>query len=245
MHLIRPDIARTKSTFNGNGLGDREHSPRASCNSAFSELRVLNDVKVSQNHARGAALFVEGQQPRGLFILCKGRVKVSIASPEGKTLTLRIARPGDLLGINSSLSGQPYGATAETLERCRVDFISRSDLLRLLEWDKQICVGVAQALSLKLTNVVEHTRLLLLSQSSAEKLARLLVKWCDEHGKQTAKGICINSGLTHEEMGQMICASRETVTRLLAELKRKKIVNLVHNTILVRNREALESVARC
>ena len=245
MHLIQPDTAHTKSIFNGNGLGNRENSARASCNSALSGLLGLNDVKVGKNYARGTAIFVEGQQPRGLFILSKGRVKVSIASPEGKTLILRIASPGDLLGINASLSGRPYGATAETLERCSVDFISRADLLTLLERDKQFYVEVAQALSLKLSNVVEHTRLLFLAQSSAEKLARLLVKWCDAHGTRTAKGICIKYRLTHEEIGQMICASRETVTRLLAELKRKKIVNLVDNTIVVRNREALESVARC
>ncbi|HEY6248026.1 MAG TPA: Crp/Fnr family transcriptional regulator [Pyrinomonadaceae bacterium] len=245
MQLLQPDTAHTKSMFERNELGKHENSARASSNSALSELRGLDHVKVSKNYARGTALFVEGQQPRGLFILSKGRVKVSIASPEGKTLILRIARPGDLLGINASLSGRPYSTTAETLERCTVDFISRTDLLRLLERDKQFYVEVAQALSLKLSNVVEHTRLLFLAQSSAEKLARLLVKWCDEHGTRTGNGICINYSLTHEEMGQMICASRETVTRLLAELKRKKIVNLVDNTIIVRNREALESVARC
>src|SRR6266480_1298596 len=96
----------------------------------------------------------------------------------------------------------------------------------------------------KLTQLVEHTRLLFLSQSASEKLARLLVRWCDELGKRTPQGIRITSGLTHEEIGQMICASRETVTRVLGELKRKHIVNLVGNSIFVRNRKALEYVGR-
>lgn len=178
-------------------------------------------------------------------MLCEGRAKVSIASAEGKTLVLRIAQQGDLLGINATLTGQPYGTTVETLERCRIDFISREDLLKLLDRDKRACLGVAQALSRKLSGVVEHNRLLFLSQSAAEKLARLLVRWCDEHGKRTAQGIRINSGLTHEEMAQMICASRETVTRLLGEFKRQHIVSLVGSAIFVRNRKALESVARC
>jgi len=177
-------------------------------------------------------------------VLCEGRAKVSIASAEGKTLVLRIAQSGDLLGINATLTGQPYGATAETLERCRIDFISRADLMKLLDRDKKAYLGVAQSLGNKLRGVVEHTRLLFLSQSASEKLARLLIRWCNELGKRTPQGIRITSGLTHEEIGQMICASRETVTRVLSEFRRRHIVRLVGNAIFVRNRKALESVAR-
>ena len=220
-------------------------SAQIPCDSPISEVRGLNNLKLSDYYPRGSVLFVEGQRPRGVHVLCEGRAKVSIASAEGKTLILRIAQPGDLLGMNATLTGQPYGATVEMLERCRIGFISREDLLKLLDRDKRACLGVAQALSRKLSGVVEHTRLLFLSRSASEKLARLLVRWCDEHGKRTAQGIRINSGLTHEEIAQMICASRETVTRIFAEFKRKHIVRLANNAIFVRNRKALESLAGC
>jgi CRP/FNR family cyclic AMP-dependent transcriptional regulator len=215
------------------------------CDSPLSEVRGLDNVRVAQHYPRGSVLFREGQQPRGVHVLCEGRAKVSIASAEGKTLVLRIAEPGDLLGVNAALTGQPYDATVEALERCRIDFISREHLLKLLDRDKRACLGVAQALGHTLRRVVEHSRLLFLSQSAAEKLARLLVRWCDESGKRTAQGIRINSGLTHEEIAQMICASRETVTRVLGEFKRKHIVSLAGNAIFVSNRKALEAVARC
>jgi len=214
------------------------------CESPINEIRGLESMTVTKHYGRGSVLFVEGQRPRGVYVLCEGRAKVSIASADGKTLLLRIAQPGDLLGMNATLTGRPYGATVETLDRCRIDFISRGDLLKVLNRDKRAYLGVAQALSRKLSGVVEHTRLLFLSQSASEKLARLLVQWCDDLGKRTPQGIRINSGLTHEEMGQMICASRETVTRVLGEFKRKDIVSLVDNAIFVRNRSALESVAR-
>jgi CRP/FNR family transcriptional regulator len=215
------------------------------CDSPISELRGLNNLKLGKYYPRGSVLFVEGQRPRGIYVLCEGRAKVSIASAEGKTLVLRIAQPGELLGMNATLTGQPFGATVETLERCRINFIPREDLLKLLDRDRMACLGVAQALSRKLSGVVEHTRLLFLSRSASEKLARLLVRWCDEHGKRTAQGIRIDSGLTHEEMAQMICASRETVTRLLGEFKRKDIVSLADKAIFVHNRKALESLACC
>ena len=215
------------------------------CESPVSEVGWLNNLKLSRYYPRGSVLFVEGQRPRGVYVLCQGRAKVSIASAQGKTLVLRIARPGELLGMNATLTGQPLGATVETLERCRIDFIPREDFLKLLDRDGRAWLGVAQALSRKLSSLVEHSRLLFLSQSASEKLARLLVRWCDEHGKRTAQGIRIDSSLTHEEMAQMICTSRETVTRVLGEFKRKDIVSLADKAIFVRNRKALESLAGC
>ena len=231
------------------GLGVNEDSnvdgSRTSCDSPIGEIRGLVSKKISRIFPRGSVLFEEGQQPHGVYLLCEGRAKVSIGSPDGKTLVLRIAESGELLGVNAAISGQPYETTLEALERCRLDFISREDLLNVLERDRKACFGVARALSQELTGVVEHTRLLLLSKSASEKLARLLIRWCDEHGKRTSQGIRIDFGLTHEEMAQIICSSRETVTRLLADLKRKQIVSFADNGILIRNRKALDLAARC
>ena len=243
-----PAKAYVKTMLSAKDLEDNEGSNESAqipCESPISEARGLKNRKRSKYYPRGSVLFVEGQRPRGVHVLCEGRAKVSIASAEGKTLVLRIAQPGELLGMNATLTGEPYGATVETLERCRIDFIAREDVLKLLERDRRACLGVAHALSRKLRGVVEHTRLLFLSRSASEKLARLLVKWCDEHGKRTAQGIRIDSGLTHEEMAQMICSSRETVTRVLGEFKRKDIVSLADKAIFVRNRKALESLAFC
>lgn len=213
------------------------------CDSPMREVRGFDEVKLSKYYPRGAVLFVEGQRPRGVYLLCEGRAKVSISSAEGKTLVLRIAQSGDLLGLNSALTGLPYDATVATLENCRIDFVSRSDFTKLLDRSKTARVRLSEALSSQLGEVIERARSLLLSKSAAEKLARLLLKWCDELGKPTPQGIRLNHGLTQEEIAQMICASRETVSRLLTELKRKQIVRLNGTGIFVRNRAALELVA--
>lgn len=213
------------------------------CDALLQDFHGFEDIKLSSIHPRGAVLFAEGQPAGGVYVLCAGRAKVSISSSEGKTVILRIAQPGDLLGVNSVLKGLPYEATVETLERCRIDFVSRADLLRLLDKSKTARVGVSQSLGNELSNVVERARSLLLSQSAAEKLARLLLEWCDEFGELTPKGIRLNHGLTQEEIAQMICASRETVSRLFTELKQKQIVRLNGTGIFVRDREALELIA--
>lgn len=218
------------------GLNGSEQNP---CDSPISKVRGLDKLRVRKYYARGSVLFAEGQPPRGIYVLCEGKVKVSIASSEGKTFVMGIAQPGGLLGLNATVTGQPHLATVQTLERCRMDFISREDLLKALDRDKRSYLSVAQCLSSDLTDLIDHTRLLFLSQSAPEKLARLLLKWCDQSGKRTSQGIRITPGLTHEEIAQTIGTSRETVTRALNMLKRKHILHPENGDLLIRNRAAL------
>jgi CRP/FNR family cyclic AMP-dependent transcriptional regulator len=215
------------------------------CISPLHSIPGFDRLSRRKLYPKGSVLLVEGHAPRGVHVLCAGRAKLSITSAEGKTLIVRIARPGDLLGIHATLAAHPYEATAETLELCRVDFISRKDLLVLLERQKSSGIALAMAISKEFTEFVEHARILLLSVSAAQKLARLLLRLGDEFGERTATGIRLQTLLTHEQIAQMIGTSRETVTRLLGELRRKHILSLADNAIFVRNRKALESVARC
>jgi CRP/FNR family cyclic AMP-dependent transcriptional regulator len=249
VHCEAPVRTDEKTMLSANKLknNDGANEPAAPVPADFpiSEISGLNKLKLTRFYPRNSVLFIEGQRPQGVHVLRSGRVKVSITSAKGKTLILRIAQPGDLLGINATLTGKPYGATVETLEPCQIDFVSRESLLELLNRDEKACLGMARVLSRKLSGVVAHNRWLFLSQSASEKLARLLVRWCDEGGKPTAHGIRINLGLTHEELAQMICTSRETVTRLLADLKRKQVLSLSDRAIFIRNRAALELAARC
>jgi len=225
-------------------VGEHENGSRPHrCASPFSELRGLDRIKVSKYYPRGSVLFVEGELARGVYLLREGRDKVSISSPEGKTLVLRIADTGELLGMNGTLIGGGYLATVETLERCRIDFISRDDFMQLLERDQGSYVGVAQCLSRQLTGLVEHTRMLVLSQSVSEKVARLLLQWCKQHGKRTARGIRITRVLTHEEMAQMISTSRETVTRVLNSFKRKQLLRAENGSWFILNPVALKTLA--
>jgi len=223
---------------------DETITDRLPCESLSEDFVGFNDIKLSSTHPRGEVLFEEGQAPRGVYVLCSGRAKVSITSSEGKTVILRLAKPGDLLGVNSVLKGLPYDSTVETLERSRIDFVQRADFLKLIDKSKAARVGVTKTLGNELSDVVEHARLLLLSQNAQEKLVRLLLNWCDELGEPTPEGIRLNHGLTNEEIAQMICGSRETVSRLFTQLKEKQVVRLNPSGVLLCYRAALKSVLR-
>ena len=179
----------------------------------------FEDVRLTSIYPRGRVLFAEGQPADGIYLLCSGRVKISISSAVGKKTILRIQQAGSLLGVNSVFKDVPYDVTVETLERCRIHFVSRSNFMKLLDISEAARVGVAHTLSNELSDLVEHMRSLLLSQSASERLVRLLLKWCDEQGGLGPERVRLNPGLTHEEIAQIICATRETVTRPVAELR--------------------------
>src|ERR1700741_613615 len=105
------------------------------CQLPPAALKDFNAVRSTATYPEGAVLFLEKQDPRGVFVLCAGQVKLSISSSAGKTLILRITKPGEILGLMAVMSGTPYEVTAETLHPCQVAYVTwmqglGSDLVR-------------------------------------------------------------------------------------------------------------------
>ena len=209
------------------------------CDLPKPTLDELEKVKYASAYPQAAVLFVEGQVSRGVYLICSGRVKLSTTSRDGKTLILRIAEPGEVLGLHATVSGKPYELTAETLQPCQLDFIRREDFLRFLQQHADACLNAARHLSQNCQRAYETIRSLGLSHSVAEKLARLLLEWSSD-GDITKEGIRIKISLTHEEIAQLIGTSRETVRRVLGEFRYKKLAQLRGSTLLILDKPSLQ-----
>lgn len=203
-------------------------------------LQTFESLKYSTVYPKGAMLFAEGQSARGVFMLCAGRVKLSTCSSEGKSLITRIAKPGEILGLSSTISGKPYIVTAETLSPCQVNFVKREDFLRFLSENSQASLRSAEQLSRNYYTTTEQVRSLGLSHSVGEKLAKLILGWGSSDGRLSERGIELKLTLTHEEIAQLISSSRETVTRLLGDFKSQELIYLKGSTLIIRNKTALE-----
>jgi CRP/FNR family cyclic AMP-dependent transcriptional regulator len=219
-------------------------SDRIFCNLPHNALQSLEEIKFTTAYPPGAVLFVEGQLPRGIFVICKGSVKLSINSPSGRTMIVKLAEPGEVLGLSSSISGQPYEVTAETIDPSQINFVKREDFLEFLKDDVNVCFKVAEHLSDKYHNACKEVRSLGLSQSAAEKLAALLWEWSSKNGEAATPEPRLTLRLTHEEIAQMIGTSRETVSRLFAELKKRNIVQSKGSTLLILDMAALRDLAK-
>jgi CRP/FNR family transcriptional regulator, cyclic AMP receptor protein len=81
---------------------------RLFCNLPDDVLEALQSLKTSSVYPKGTLLCLEGQAPRGIYVLCTGKAKLSTTSAEGKSIILRIAEPGEVLGLTAIVSNQPY-----------------------------------------------------------------------------------------------------------------------------------------
>ncbi len=209
------------------------------CELPKQTLAAFDAIKYAAAYPGGALLFSEGQTPRGIFLLCRGRVKLSITASDGKALILKIAEPGEVLGLHATVTGMPYEMSAETLHPCQVNFIKRNDFLKFLKEHADACLQAAEHLSLSCQAAFEQIRSLGLSHSAREKLARVLLEWAD-NGEETRDGLRVKLAMTHEEIAQMIGTSRDTVTRILAEFRTKQLATIKGSNLLIRNRAGLE-----
>ncbi len=215
---------------------------RTFCNLAPETLAELDTIKFTGIYPKGSLLFVEGEQPRGVFLLCAGRVKLTTSSSEGKTLIVKIAEVGEVLGASATILGKAYEVSAETIEPSQLNFIKRDDFVRFLSSHVDVCMHTAQQLSEKYQSAQREIRSLGLSQTTSEKLARLLLDWCNKNGEQTTRGIRLSVLLTHEEVAQMIGTTRETVTRIFSDFKKRQIIEVKGSNIFVLAKPKLEAM---
>jgi CRP/FNR family transcriptional regulator, cyclic AMP receptor protein len=212
------------------------------CKISEASRKALDRIKHTTSYPAGALLFLEGQAPRGVYVLCQGRAKLMMTNAEGRTLILKIAEAGEILGLNSVITGRPHEVALETLQPSQISFIGREDFLKLMKEDGHVCLQVVRHLSRDCQEAHDSIRSIGLSHSASGKLARFLLDWCAE-GQKSDGGVRKKLSLTHEEMAQLIGSSRETVTRTLSEFKRENIAELSGSTLVVLDQEALESLA--
>ncbi len=211
------------------------------CDFPPSLVDAIEQEAITTTYPTGAVLFAEGQAPRGVFIVRRGRVKLSICGSDGRTLILRIVEPGAPLGVAAAVAGRQYEATAETQEPCEISFLRQADLLRLMRQHGELALWVTQHISQDYASTCREIRDLILSDSASEKLARLLVGWLDQN-TESKNPSQVKMALTHEEIGQMIGTSRETVSRLFAGFKKQHLIQQNGCTLVIPNRLALESL---
>jgi CRP/FNR family transcriptional regulator len=211
------------------------------CQFSPAAVKDFDDIKSSAIYPAGALLFLEKQESRGVFVLCAGEAKMSINSSGGKTLILRIAKAGEVLGLMSTMTDARYEVTAETLRPSQVAYIRRADFLRFVARHPEVYQAVVRQLASVYKGACRQLRTVGLSSSAPEKLARLLLDWSDgDISKEHSASVKLP--LTHEEIASLIGTTRETVTRTLSDFRSKRLVELRGSSLMISNRPALETI---
>lgn len=215
----------------------------AFCNLGQESRAFLESNSVTMEYPRGTIIFREGDTSSAVFVLCSGKVKVSTTSREGRTMILRIADAGDVLGLSSAVTGSEYEVTAEVLEPCRVRVLHLRHLNTMLGQYGDASLGVAKALAEDYRAAFDEARLIALPGSPAGRVARLILDWSNEAKK--ASRPFVSMMLTHEELASMTATTRETVTRTLSRMRKEKMISTRGVALTVLQPRALEQLSAC
>jgi CRP/FNR family cyclic AMP-dependent transcriptional regulator len=211
---------------------------RLFCSLNDEALRQFDEIGTHLAFPARAIVFEEGQLPSNLFVVCTGQLKLSTTSRDGRTMILRLAHPGDVLGLSAALSGQPYEVTTETLEPSEMKRVPRTEFLHFLESYSEVGRKAAESVSREYREVFLDARRLALSGSAAGRLAQLLLEWAATAACSGGE-LRFTMALTHEELANMAGSSRETVTRLLNQFERDQLITRRGSSLTILNPSSL------
>ncbi len=223
-------------------LSSAHHGSHAFGNLYGEASTRFNAMGLETSHSRGAMLFAEGQLPQFVFVVLSGRIKLSVTSREGKTMILRIAEGGDVLGLNAALTASEHEVSAEALEPCRVTAIRVKDFLGFLEKHPEAAMEATRCILQEYQAIFSDVCRLALPTTVAGRLANLLLDWRKSPGQGQVKPRYIMT-LTQEEIAGMTGTSRETVSRVLQQFQREKLISIKGSSLTVLRPEALEQLA--
>jgi CRP/FNR family transcriptional regulator len=217
----------------------RKHRPRSFCDLPEPVFKELSELMICRQYSQGSAIFIEGQPPKGAYVLCSGRAKLSAYSEEGKAIILRVAEPGEVLGLGAVVSGAPYEKTAHAIDDSSISFIKRKDFIRFIETHHEAALNALHQMSCNYQTAHQQICSLGLSATVGDKLARLLLQWYD---RATVSGPArITRIYTHGEMAEMIGTSRETVTRLLKDFRDRGLISQTKGELCIPDRRRLKA----
>ncbi len=202
------------------------------------ELQEMDRITRMQEVKKRQPIYLPGDPSNTVFLLKKGRVKISSTAPSGKEVTFDILEPGEIFGELEVLEGSPRETLAETLDDALICAIRREDFDRYLRQHPDMTLKLTKLIGLRLRKIYNRVEDLVFRDVPA-RLAHLLQKLSKTDGVPDGAGIRLRVKLTHQEMANLIGCSRETVSTTLGQFREQGLIRMDGRSITVVNPNGL------
>ncbi len=204
------------------------------------ELEAISKVTLNKNFPKDKIILLEDEEGDTLFIIIKGKVKVTTFSENGKEVIFSLLGEGDFFGDMSLLDGKPRSASVISMEDSELQLIRRAEFYRLLEEHPRIALKLLEELASRLRKADERIESLALLDVTG-RIAGILLQLAGERGVTSYKKVLIKSRPTHQELANMVGTTRETVTRVLNQLEHKKYIKMSGKDVTIFNVEIFKN----
>ena len=206
------------------------------------DLKRIRNIAFLKQIKKKEILFSDGQEARGFYVILSGRVKLFKVSPEGKEQILHIVGAPDAFAEAALFLEGTYPAFAEAMTDCQLLFFPRKDFVQLIEKNPQLSINMIVTLSHYLKRFASLIEELSLKEVSS-RIAKYLVDLSMKSSKEGRSPKEVELDLSKTQLALKLGTISETLSRTLAKMKAKKIIDVKKNKIVILNREALEELA--
>jgi len=200
------------------------------------ELDKIRSNFVLKEFKKNQIILREEDTSEYMYIIVKGKVKISRTAREGKEMILSMHGAGEFFGEMSLIDGETVPATVSAMERSLVALISRGDFFVLLYAQNKILHNLLRILCIRLREAWKHVQLLNFNDAS-HRVKMLFLMLSDGYGEKTADGTTLRIRLIHQDIADMTGLTRETVTRVIDKLKRSGEIRINKNKLVHLNPE--------
>ena len=213
------------------------------CDVEGDDLAEFRNIKHSLDYEPHQTVFYEGHLCLGLYLLCRGKVKLTRSSARGQRQIVRILGPGELIEKHAFGEGAVHEVTCETLEPSQVCVIDKERYLAVIHRNPRLAIKLIQLLShehgVNMDQLDQFT-----FKTSRERLAGLLLELGDRFGKKYADQVQVGLTLKREEVAEMAGITVETAIRLLKTFRREGLLAVDGRAITLLNLDRLTRIAR-
>ena len=202
------------------------------------ELRELEGRSLLRKFPRRGLIYVPADHADGVLLLIAGRVQIGTITDEGKQVVLAFIEPGELFGELAVVESGEREDYAEAVEASTVALLPADAVQQLMAVHADVSVGVTKLIGLRRRRVERRLKYLLF-RSNRERLVHLLLELVEQYGQSDAAGWRIGMKLSHQDLANVIGATRETVTLELGHLQLAGLLRVGRQKIVVRDLERL------
>jgi CRP/FNR family transcriptional regulator len=206
------------------------------------DLKRIRAIASLRQIEKKEVLFSDGEETRGFYVILSGRVKLFKVSPEGKEQILHIVSAPDAFAEAALFLEGTYPAFAEAMTDCQLLYFPKRDFIQLIEKNPQLSINMIVTLSHYLKRFASLIEELSLKEVSS-RVAKYIIDLSMKSSKEGKSPKEVELDLSKTQLALKLGTISETLSRTLAKMKAKKIIDVKKNKIIILNREALEELS--
>lgn len=180
---------------------------------APADIQLIASHGVARRYPKGSVLINEGDESDSLYVILEGKVRVYLSDDSGKEVILRTQGSGEYFGELAIIDSAPRSASVITVETTRVSVVTRAAFEQCMREHEDLALQLIRSLATRVRSLTENVRNLALLDVYGRVARTLLSLARDQDGEQV-----ISQRLTHQELANMVGASREMVSRIMKDL---------------------------